>query len=140
MKSSYSLYAQCVFAAAATGAMLLSTIPSAVAQPAGYGDYYQSNGEEIQVIAPRHMERSSIGAPIENVSLSRPVRIDDLDLRTHWGVRTLRTHISTTAHALCRQMDAMYVPVSDDPPCYQTAVRAAWRQARAAIDDAHYAD
>jgi UrcA family protein len=114
-----------------------------MAQPVGYSDrdYYEpQTGEEVQVIAPRHIERTSIGAPIENVALSRPVRIDDLDLNARWGVRTLRARISNTAHILCRQMDAMYVPLSDTPSCYSAAVHRAWRQARAAIDDARYAD
>ncbi|HEY4115133.1 MAG TPA: UrcA family protein [Rhizomicrobium sp.] len=141
---SFSLHARRAVAAAGAAACIAFAAAPALAQPAGYGDraYYEpGTGEEVQVIAPRRpVDRTTVGAPIEDVALSRPVRTDDLDLRTLWGVRTLRARISNTAHVLCREMDTMYVPLSTNPPCYRTAVRAAWRQARVAIDDAHYAD
>ena len=137
---SFFSHPRCAMTAAGAALAIAIAIPAAMAQQAGDREYYQGNGETVEVIAPPPAQRTSIGAPIENVALSKAVRTDDLDLRTRWGVHALRTRISTTARMLCRRMNTMYVPLSDNPPCYRTTVRAAWRQARAAIDDAHYAD
>jgi UrcA family protein len=85
--------------------------------------------------------RSWIGAPIVDVSISRTIRMDDLDLRTDDGVRQLRGRVFAAAGALCRWMNAMY-PIDHDrnsgpwlqaSPCYRNAVRNAMRQANAAI-------
>lgn len=102
--------------------------------------YYSGPTEEVIVTPPRHRpERSEIGAPIENVSLSQPVPIDDLDLRTRWGVRELRRRISFTAASLCSRLDTMY-PIDADGGtwpvngrCYRNAVHDADYQADDAI-------
>ena len=102
--------------------------------------YYGPPPEEVIVTSPRHGPmRSEIGAPIIEASLSRPVRIDDLDLRSDWGVHRLRDRISFAATSLCRQLNAMY-PVSydgaSDSNCYRDAYDGAMTQADAAISQA----
>ena len=107
-----------------------------------YGQPAPGSPEEVIVTPPPYVtHRSAIGAPIIDVSMSRPVRIDDLDLRTGWGVRELRSRISFTATTLCQQLNAMY-PVtydggSDQWPrnhdCYRDAFARGMAQADGAI-------
>ncbi len=110
-----------------------------------YGSYDQGPGyygpppEEVIIQAPRYRapERSTIGAPIENVAMSRAVRFDDLDLRTAWGAHALRERIRYTARRLCNRMDFAYpISTSDSPPCYRTALEDGMAQADAAIAEA----
>ena len=122
----------------ATAALLaLASVVSPASAQDGYG--YGPPPDEIYVYGPRPApERSGIGAPIETVSLSDAVRFDDLDLRTDWGAEELRERILYTASNLCRALDAAYptsgyLPTSDSPPCYRTAVDDAMAQADAAI-------
>jgi UrcA family protein len=115
----------------ATGALALVLATSASAQS------YASPTEEVIVRAPQYgPQRSEIGAPIENVSLSREVRFDDLDLRTAWGARALRDRVRETAMNLCQQLENQYVTMDDNRPCYRTAYEDAMDQAETAIRDA----
>ena len=106
------------------------------------GQNYRGPTEQIYVYGPRRpRERSEIGAPIEDVAISRPVRFDDLDLRTEWGADELRERILYTARNLCRQLDStyptsFYPTTSDSPPCYKTALADAMAQADEAIGNA----
>jgi UrcA family protein len=103
-------------------------------------DYAPASGppEEITVYGPRrHQERGDLGAPIQDVALSQPVRFDDLDLRTNWGARELRQRIEYTARVMCQRLDTMYpIKADDSPPCYRAAVDQAMYQADAAIAQA----
>ena len=111
----------------ATGAIALTLATSASAQ------YYEGPTEDVIVHAPQYgPQRSDIGAPIENVSLAREVRFDDLDLRTVWGARMLRSRVRETALNLCRQLDNQYVTLDDNRSCY----RAAYEDAMMQVDDA----
>jgi UrcA family protein len=98
--------------------------------------------EKVIVIAPhRHYsrERSDIGAPIENVAMSRQIRFDDLDLSTAWGARRLRERIRYTAHELCRRLDTLYpvsAPGESGSDCYRNAVDGGMDQADQAIAQA----
>ncbi|HUO91274.1 MAG TPA: UrcA family protein [Rhizomicrobium sp.] len=123
---------------------LLLVASSAGAQEYGpYGrGYYSAPPEEVIVRPPPYArQRSEIGAPIVDVSMSRPVRIDDLDLRTRWGVRSLRNRVSFAARSLCNQLDAMYPASYDeagadwptDTQCYRDAYSRAMDQADGAI-------
>ena len=113
----------------------------------GYATYYGPPPEEVIVTPPHYgPSRSSIGAPYQDVSISRPVRIDDLDLRTDWGVARLRDRIGYTARALCSRLNALY-PISaddsniswpSDTHCYDRTVDRAWVQADHAIRVARY--
>lgn len=113
----------------------------------GYNDHrqtvtYSADGtERVEVTAPpyHHATRSTIGAPIRDVSLSQPVRFNDLNLRSAWGARELRHRVRYTARKLCNQLDRRYpISTSDSPPCYRTALRNAMYQANTAIRDARY--
>jgi len=127
-----------------TGAVgLVFAASTAIAQDYDRGGQrtYQ-NGETIIIQAPHYRpQRGNFGAPIENVSMSRPVRYDDLDLRTAYGVRTLHNRIRYTARTLCRDLDVRY-PVSDtdNQTCYRQSVADAFDRAAAAIDRARYND
>lgn len=102
---------------------------------------YDNNApDEIVIYAPRHhrVERGDLGGPIEDVSLSKGVRYDDLDLTTDWGIRKLHDRIAFTARELCRRLDMTHpIAVSDSPPCYRTAMEQAGQLAIAAIDRAN---
>jgi UrcA family protein len=124
---------------------------AATAAPAQeYGSYDQGPGyygpppEEVIIQAPRYRppQRSTIGAPIENVAMSRAIRFDDLDLRTSWGAHALRERIRYTARTLCNRLDFVHpISTSDSPPCYRTALEDGMAQADAAIAEARgYAD
>lgn len=127
--------------ASAFGAALLAS--SAGAQEydrsnAGTVAYQAGPREDVEVTAPRfHPHRSMIGAEIRDVSISRDVRFDDLDLRTAQGARELRSRIRFTASALCSKLDTLYpVAAEDSPPCFRAAVERAMVQADDAIGDA----
>ena len=102
--------------------------------------YDNNAADEIVIYAPRHrhVERGELGGPIEDVSLSKGVRYDDLNLTSDWGIRKLHDRISFTAHELCRRLDVTHpIAVSDSPPCYRTAMEQAEQLAVAAIDRAN---
>lgn len=97
------------------------------------------NNEVVTVTAPHPQQhrRSTIGAPIVNVALSREVRFDDLDLRTYRGAHVLRERVRRTAVALCRDIDDRYlVTQDDDRSCVRDAEYEAMDQAEEAIADA----
>lgn len=128
-----------LLAATACGLALVCA-PANAQQYTRYGEpvsYGTPADEQVEVIAPRHHQRSAIGAEIHDVAMSREVRFDDLDLRTAWGARQLRARIRYTASDLCGKLDVRY-PVSADnsPPCFATAVRNAMLEADDAISDA----
>ena len=146
--------ARLLLAASALGLALAASSANAqdydpnYAPPPNYGPNYApppayGPPEEITIYGPRrHEQRSDIGAPIQDVAISQPVRFDDLDLRTEWGARELRHRIEYTARMMCQRLDAMYpIKADDSPPCYRTAVDQAMYQADSAIDQARsYAD
>ncbi len=88
---------------------------------------FDGSSETIIVTAPREpIARSRIGGPIIDVSLSRDVRVDDLDLNTSDGVDRLRSRVSFTARTLCDRLDRFYpITAENSPPCYRQAVRQA---------------
>jgi UrcA family protein len=112
------------------------------------GYAYSQGPEEVIVQAPRWYEprRTSIGAPIRDVSLSEAVRIDDLDLRSGRDVRRLEARLREHAGILCRRLDVQYpVTISaSSRNCFQDAMADAMDQAEAAIaqqrgyDDSNY--
>lgn len=110
--------------------------------PNGYASYH--GDEEVIVRAPRYHahERSAIGAPIENVAISEPVRFDDLDLRYGRDVHRLENRIHAKARALCRRLDVAHpIDVSDTPQtCYRDAVADAMDQIEAAVDQQRATD
>lgn len=135
-----------ILLAGAFGASLAALPANAQDQRDGYASYH--GDEEVIVRAPRHRVegRSSIGAPIEDVALSEPVRFDDLDLSYDRDVHRLENRIHAKARALCRRLDVAHpIDVSDTPQtCYRDAVADAMDQLEAAVSqerayDARYA-
>jgi UrcA family protein len=119
--------------AATTIGLTLSATPVAAQD---YRDAaYENSMERVIITAPRPpQDRSAIGAPIVDVAISREIRIDDLDLRTGWGVRVLERRVSDAARDLCQRLDLRYpIATSDSPPCYEAAYEDAMAQADAAI-------
>jgi len=118
-------------------AALVSVVPAAVLvaqQPAQV--------PEVKIEATRQVKtvgRSTIGAPIDVVSLSHAVSYKDLDLSTSAGADTLRSRISDTAKATCNQLDALY-PLNKDAEqtqrCVKQATDSAMVQGNAAIASA----
>jgi UrcA family protein len=132
---------------------LASVFAASAATAQDYNDYpprpTARPADEVIVIAPRgrHYDsshRSDIGAPIETVSLSRPVRFDDLDLSTRWGAQRLRERVRYAAQQMCRRLDTEYpVNAADEPRdafgsgnCYRDAVADGMDQADQAIEQA----
>ena len=119
--------------------LTVSADTALVSAPAMAQEYrnvaYDDSMERVIITAPRPpQDRSAIGAPIVDVAISREIRIDDLDLRTGYGVRMLERRVSDTAHDLCRRLDLRYpITASDSPPCYEAAFEDAMEQADAAI-------
>ena len=122
----------------------LAVLPAAAQDYPGDGYVSYHGDEEVIVRAPRYhpRERSSIGAPIETVSLSEPVRFDDLDLNSDRDVWRLQNRIHAKARALCRRLDVAHpIDVSDTPQtCYRDAVADAMDQLDAAVSQQRGAD
>jgi UrcA family protein len=123
--------------------LLVGAFGAALAVPASaqddrYASYgYEQGPEEVIVQAPRwyQPQRSTIGAPIRDVSLSEPVRFDDLDLRSDHDVRRLEARIRERAGTLCRRLDVRYpVTVSaSSRNCFRDAMADAMDQVDAAV-------
>ncbi len=84
----------------------------------------------VTVYAPRHLGRSSIGAPIEIVREQRVVYTGDLDISTPWGARALHLRIQRAATEACDDLDSRYAVIDDGNgrDCYRSAVRGAYDQ------------
>ena len=70
--------------------------------------------------------RSSVGAPINQVSLSYKVSYADLDLKTADGTKKLDERVKTAADAACKELDRAF-PLStpDSGACAKSAVAGA---------------
>jgi len=124
-----------------------------IAQTAAAQDYgtnatpypgYGAPPENVIVSAPP-VGRSYIGAAIRNVSVSRTIRTDDLDLRTEEGARQLRSRVFFTADSLCHWLNAMNPIAAEgyssgiwprDSRCYRDAVQGGMKQAVNAVSAA----
>lgn len=90
-------------------------------------NYTDANGDGITVYAhPYHERRAPNGAPIERLTASRVVPIDDLDLSTGYGRHVMRERVRRAATEACHDLDMMpgYVPDvgENDADCYRRAV------------------
>jgi UrcA family protein len=114
------------------GGLLIGNVP-VVAQPL----------EEITVVAPYHVEHkvvgrsSSTGAPIETISLSRPVSYSDLDLSKPIDVTVLENRVKQVAKESCKELekiypDLMYTPSPSNQNCLKSATEEAMDQVRKA--------
>jgi UrcA family protein len=124
-------------------ALLASAIGFALTGAASAQEYVYHDGappEEVTIYAPHYRapERSTIGAPIENVAISETVRFNDLDLNSAWGINRLDERIRAKAESLCHRIDIGRVPVDDPQDCYRDAVADAHAQVDAIIQQARY--
>jgi len=105
--------------------------------------------EEITVVAPEVVQRkivgrTMIGAPIEVISLSRPVSYADLDLTKQSDADELEKRIGDTAKAACKELnimypDAMFQPIPANQNCTRTATSEAMEVAKLVIAAANEA-
>jgi UrcA family protein len=107
------------------GAMLAGA--AALAQPV----------EEITIIAPHQVHRktvgrTTIGAPIEEISLSHKVDYTDLDLRKPDDLATLKARIADMAKEGCDELDQLF-PLDKDRDKNKQCVRDATAQAQAQL-------
>jgi len=133
------IFAAAVAAMVATGAGLVLSSSHASAQEYGPpAPYTTVPADEVIVTAPRYRtDHYRLNVPIENVSLSEPVRADDLDLRTFRGARELRRRVHIAAGEVCRQLINAYpVGLNSNATCYRNAVAEAMPQVDAAIESA----
>jgi UrcA family protein len=78
--------------------------------------------------------RSDIGAPVEEITLTRRVTFRDLDLATAAGGAELEKRVKDAARALCQELDRRS-PLMEKTavPCAKTATENAMIQVQAAI-------
>ncbi len=84
--------------------------------------------------------RGRLGAPIVDVSASRNIRVDDLDLSTSEGVATLRSRVNRTARNLCRRLDILFpLETQNSARCFRNAVNQAMEVAMREQGQSHVA-
>jgi UrcA family protein len=89
----------------------------------------------VQAVASKTVVgRSTIGAPIEQATLTRRVHYADLDLTTYTGAMTLKERVREAAREACRKLDDLY-PLEERqaPTCIEKAVADASRQVDGSI-------
>jgi len=132
---------QVAFLVTAAG-LLIGAAPAAAQGYGGYGPAaYSAPPETVIVTAPRERFREqggSLDLPPDRVSLSVPVRYDDLDLLTWDGAQTLRMRVREAARGVCRRLAEAYPfhRLSTDPGCYRQTVENALLRADEAINAA----
>lgn len=87
-----------------------------------------TSSPEVVIITNVHREpwRSTIGAPIEDVSLSANVTTNDLNLQSPGGWLELRDRIRQTARGLCARLRFQHpIGTPDEFHCVQRAVENA---------------
>lgn len=121
---------------------------AANAQP--YYDQYPDNGYAydyapgITVYARPYGARRApfTGAPIERLTASRVVPIDDLDLSTGYGRHIMRERVRRAATDACHDLDMApgYVPDvgENDADCYRRTVDDALASAPVVRDSSYY--
>lgn len=83
--------------------------------------------------------RTTIGAPIEEVTLIHRVSYADLDLATHSGAMALKRRVRETARLACEQLDKLYpLEEKQEPACIQDALHGAQSQIDEAIASAEH--
>ena len=127
LKNLRRTYAAALFGTAACAACLSASPVLAQSNP--FGD----DTEQVIVSAPRTpaaTRGARLGGEVVDVSISRTVRVDDLNLGTSDGMDALRSRVSMTASQLCNRLDRLYPVTTDDsPPCFRQAVRQAMASA-----------
>jgi UrcA family protein len=89
---------------------------------------------EAGVMTKTVVGHTTIGAPIEEVTLTHRVSYADLNLATHSGAMELKRRVEETARLACEQLDKLY-PFEDKetPTCIRDAVDRSESQVDEAI-------
>ncbi len=101
---------------------------------------------EIIVEAPRverTNERTTVGAPIDVISVTHRVSYKDINIGTHAGAKALEQRVSDAAKAACKEIDKLYplmTPAVGQPACDKQAFNNAMVQVRAAVAAAEKSD
>ena len=94
----------------------------------------QSDEVVVEIARPGLHRDSSLGAPVNIITLTRRVSVSDLDLRSYSGWMQLETRVNETANTVCDQLHRRYhLSLSERRSCVRDAVAGGIEQARAAI-------
>lgn len=98
---------------------------------------FAQDREVITVVAPRAIVktvgRSTIGAPIEEVSLSLMVSYAGLDLTNPSDYAEVQKRINDTAAEACKQLDQMYPLEEPDKGCAAKAADTGMTELKAIV-------
>ena len=86
------------------------------------------------VMAKAVVGTTTIGAPMEEVTITHRVSYSDLDLTTQTGAAELKARVKETANAACKQLDELYpLEEKNARECTSTAIAQASPQVENAI-------
>ena len=89
---------------------------------------------EAGVMTKTVVDHTTIGAPIEEVTLTHRVSYADLNLATHSGATELKRRVEETARFACEQLDKLYpFEEKETPTCTRDAVDRSASQVDEAI-------
>ena len=110
-------------AVGSSGSMAIAQ-ESDMSAPVPGSDQIASPPEVVTITPPNHRPtRSTIGAPIEDVSLSASVRTDDLNPLSTSDWIELRHRVRETAQQLCRRLGFQHpIGTPDESGCVRRAI------------------
>ncbi|HJS92449.1 MAG TPA: UrcA family protein [Steroidobacteraceae bacterium] len=89
------------------------------------------------VVTKTAVGHSSLGAPLEQVSITHRVSYSDLDLTTVVGATELKQRVKEAAKMACKQLDDLYpLEAKNVNECTRTAIAQASSQVDSAISGA----
>jgi UrcA family protein len=89
---------------------------------------------EAGALTKTPISTSATGVPLEQVTLTRHVSYEDLDLSTVAGAAELRRRVNATANAACKQLEELYpAQIRNHRECTKAAIAGASRQVEEAI-------
>ncbi len=124
-----------IAAIVAAGLSCLALANPCAAQDNGFSEspQYASASPEEVIVRPRPT-RNTIGAPMEDITLSQAVSYSDLDLPTVEGNIAFRHRVSDAAYSVCNRLEMRYpVGAPDKDGCYRAAMRRVTPQVDEAI-------
>lgn len=89
------------------------------------------------IVTKSTIGRSSLGTPMERVTVTHRVSYSDLDLTTEAGAAKLKKRVRDTARMACKQLDDLYpTEAKNEQECTRTAIAQASSQVQSAISAA----
>jgi len=136
----------CIALLPAAAAGLVITSVDVFAQPASSQASGGTRVEEVYVVAPHEVTRktvgrSTIGAPIEEVTLTHRVSYADLDLTKQADIDALNARVKDSAARGCQELDQLYPAALDltspmPKTCTEMAMDGAMPQVAEAVESA----